>query len=98
MTIRFAALGIDHGHIFDHIRGLLAADAKFAGYADESTVPAHTKAIARAWPDAPVLTPDQILNDETIQVVCTAAVPADRAEVAIQAMRHGKDVMCDKPG
>jgi predicted dehydrogenase len=98
MTIRFAALGIDHGHIFDHINGLLAAGAEFAGYADQTTVPAYAKAIKRAWPDASVLTPEQILNDETIQVVCTAAVPADRAGIAIQAMRHGKDVMCDKPG
>ncbi len=98
MAIRFAALGIDHMHIFDHIEGLLAAGAEFAGYADETTAPAIAKGIARTWPDAPVLTPQQILEDPTIQVVCNAAVPADRAGLGVQAMRHGKDVMCDKPG
>ncbi|MGA0600290.1 Gfo/Idh/MocA family protein [Caulobacter sp. KR2-114] len=98
MAIRFAALGIDHMHIFDHIQGLLAAGAEFAGYAEETTVPAIAKGIARTWPDAPVLTPQQILEDPSIQVVCNAAVPADRAAMAVQAMRHGKDVMCDKPG
>src|SRR5262249_46865710 len=96
--IRFAALGIDHGHIFDHIGGLLAAGAQFAGYAAETTVPAYAKALQRGWPDVPVLTREQILADPSIAVVCTAAVPADRAEIAIAAMRAGKDVMCDKPG
>jgi predicted dehydrogenase len=98
MVIRFAALGIDHMHIFDHIQGLLAAGAEFAGYAEETTAPAIAKGIARTWPDAPILTPRQILEDETIQVVCNAAVPAERAANAVTALRHGKDVMCDKPG
>ena len=98
MGIRFAALGIDHMHIFDHVQGLLAAGAEFAGYAEETTAPAVLKGLRRTWPDVPVLTPDQILNDPTIQVVCNAAVPADRAGLAVTAMRHGKDVMCDKPG
>jgi predicted dehydrogenase len=98
MAIRFAALGIDHGHIFDHINGLLAAGAEFAGYAEATTVPAIAKMLKRGFPDVPVLAREQILDDPTIQVVCTAAVPADRAAIAIAAMRTGKDVMCDKPG
>jgi predicted dehydrogenase len=31
-------------------------------------------------------------------MIVTAAIPADRAQVALDAMRHGKDVMSDKPG
>lgn len=98
MTLRFAALGIDHIHIFDHIEGLLAAGAEFAGWADNGGTSRIARGIAKTWPDVPVLSPEAILGDETIPVVCIAAVPADRAALAVDAMRHGKDVMCDKPG
>ncbi|MEM6384977.1 MAG: Gfo/Idh/MocA family oxidoreductase [Pseudomonadota bacterium] len=43
-------------------------------------------------------TPDPILDDPTISLVLIAAVPADRAALAIRAMRAGKDVIVDKPG
>ena len=98
MALRFAALGIDHIHIFDHIEGLLDAGAEFAGYAAETTAPGILNGIRKTWPDAPQLTPEAILNDESIAVVCIAAIPADRAGMAVTAMRHGKDVLCDKPG
>ena len=98
MTLRFAALGIDHFHIFDHIEGLIAAGAEFAGYAEVGGSSRIIAGVGKTWPDAPVLTQEQILNDASIQVVCNASVPADRADMAITAMRHGKDVMIDKPG
>jgi predicted dehydrogenase len=39
-----------------------------------------------------------LLEDPATDVIITAAVPRDRAALAIEAMRHGKDVMSDKPG
>ena len=98
MTLRFAALGIDHFHIFDHIEGLLDAGAEFAGYVANGASPRIAQGIAKTWPDVPVLTAEQVLADETIPVVCNAAINADRADMAITAMRRGKDVMIDKPG
>ena len=98
VTVRFAAWGLDHPHIFDHIRGLLAAGGEFAGYAPETTAPGVLKALRAMLPDVPELTSAEILNDETIAIVCNAAIPADRAAMGVEAMRHGKDVMCDKPG
>jgi predicted dehydrogenase len=41
---------------------------------------------------------DALLEDPTIQIVCIAAIPRDRARLAIAALRNGKDVMVDKPG
>jgi len=32
--LRFAVVGIDHGHTFDHVKGLLAAGAEFVGYVE----------------------------------------------------------------
>ena len=40
MSFKFAAVGLDHPHILDHIAGLTAAGAVFAGYTSESTTPA----------------------------------------------------------
>jgi predicted dehydrogenase len=39
-----------------------------------------------------------LLEDPEIRLIVTAAIPSERAEIALEAMRHGKDVMVDKPG
>jgi predicted dehydrogenase len=39
-----------------------------------------------------------LLDAPDIDAICCAAIPRDRAAIAIAAMRRGKDVMCDKPG
>lgn len=96
--LKFAAVGLDHGHIFDHVKGLRAAGAAFAGYCPETTAPGVVKAMEEAYPDAPKLDRDRIFDDPSIDVICIAAVPADRAGLAVRAMKAGKDVMVDKPG
>ena len=39
----------------------------------------------------------EILEDESIAIVTSAAIPSDRAGIGIRAMEHGKDVLMDKP-
>lgn len=39
-----------------------------------------------------------ILEDQSIQFVVSATIPDIRAATAIEVMRHGKDIMVDKPG
>ena len=41
---------------------------------------------------------EEVLEDPSIHLLVTAAIPADRAPLCIRAMRLGKDVMSDKPG
>ncbi|WP_172123119.1 MULTISPECIES: Gfo/Idh/MocA family oxidoreductase [unclassified Devosia] len=96
--LRFAAIGIDHGHIFNHIDGLLDAGAEFVGYCPESSVPALVDTVRKQHPGVPEVSRDQLLADKGIDVVCIAAVPRDRAGLAITAMKAGKDVIVDKPG
>ena len=96
--VTFAAVGIDHGHIFDHVRGLLNSGGTFAGYCPRTTVPDLVETMQKNYPDVPQLDRDAIFDDPEIDVICTAAVPRDRAGIAIRAMRAGKDVMVDKPG
>ena len=96
--LRFAAVGIDHGHIFDHINGLGAAGAEFVAYCPDSTLPGLVAEVAKAQPQAQARTAEAIFDDSSIDIVCTAGVPSQRAGIAIRAMERGKDVMADKPG
>jgi predicted dehydrogenase len=41
---------------------------------------------------------EEILDDESLQLVVSAAIPNERAPLGIEVMRHGKDYMSDKPG
>jgi predicted dehydrogenase len=41
---------------------------------------------------------EEILEDESIQLVASASIPIDRAPLGIRVMKAGKDFMVDKPG
>jgi predicted dehydrogenase len=97
--MRFAVIGITHGHIYGQARCLLDAGAQLVAwhaYAHEASL---TTEFAHAFPQARHIADERaILEDASIDMIVTSTVPADRAPLAIRAMRHGKDVMTDKPG
>jgi len=95
--LKFAAIGINHAHIYGQVECLKTAGAQFvAFYAIEDDLAA---AFAAKFPEATrVSDPKAILEDASIHIVVTAAIPADRAAISIAAMQHGKDVLSDKPG
>jgi predicted dehydrogenase len=97
MTIKFAAIGINHNHIYGQVDLMLRAGAEFvAFFAPEDDL---AKTFGEKYPQAQrVADRRAILEDDAIALVLTAAIPGDRAEIALAAMRHGKDVMSDKPG
>jgi predicted dehydrogenase len=97
--LKFAAIGLDHRHIYHQVGRLLDLGAECKGYyaRDDSAVPLD--GFMRRFPDLPpVHDVRALLEDPEIQLIVTAAIPSERAEVALEAMRHGKDVMVDKPG
>jgi len=95
---RFAAIGLDHRHIYDLVQGLLDAGQDCAGYWPETTDPRVLAGFRKRFPHIPAADRDRLLDDPSIAFVVTAAVPCDRAALAITAMRRGKDVLVDKPG
>ena len=95
---RFAAIGLDHRHIYDLTAGLLAAGATCAGYDPVTTDPRVLAGFRKRFPDLPAIDRARLLADPSVDFVVIAAVPRDRAALAVEAMRHGKDVMVDKPG
>lgn len=97
MTIRFAVIGINHNHIYGQVDCLLDAGAEFVSFfAIEDDL---SKAFGDKYPQARrVADKRAILEDKSIHMVVTAAILNERAGIAVEAMRHGKDVMSDKPG
>ncbi len=95
--LRFAAIGLNHNHIYGQTKCLLDEGAELVAFhAIEDDLAELYQA---AFPQAKrVADRRAILDDGSIPLVVSAAIPDERAGVAIQAMRHGKDVMVDKPG
>lgn len=97
MNIRFAAVGLNHGHIYSQVDCLRAAGAELITfYALEDDLAAEFTARYPNVSRAATIT--QILEDESIQLVTSASIPIDRAPLGIQVMQHGKDYLVDKPG
>lgn len=97
MTIKFAAIGVNHAHIYGQVDCLKRAGAQFVGFYSAEDDLAAT--FGAKYPEAPrVSDPAVLLEDPSIQIITTAAIPGDRAEICLAAMRHGKDVLTDKPG
>lgn len=96
MTVRFAAVGLNHGHIYGMCDLLLAAGAELACfYAPEADLSAEFLTRYRATRRIPEL--DQVLEREDVQLIVSAGIPSDRGPLGIAAMRHGKDFLSDKP-
>jgi len=95
---RFAAIGLDHRHVYDLTAGLLAAGAVCVGYDPETSDPRVLAGFRKRFPHVPAQPRARLLDDPSVDFIVLAAVPRDRAAVAIEAMRRGKDVMVDKPG
>jgi predicted dehydrogenase len=96
-TLRFAAIGLNHNHIYGQTKCLLDAGAELVAFhAAEDDLAAR---YAAAFPQARrVADVRAILEDPSIPLVVSAITPDERGDMAIRIMRHGKDVMVDKPG
>lgn len=96
--LQMGVVGIDHRHIYGMLGGMLATGATCKGWWTEGT-PQTLEGFLKRFPQVPrVATVEAILEDPEIELILIAAIPCDRAGLAIRAMEHGKDVMLDKPG
>ncbi len=98
-NLRIGVIGIDHGHIYGMINGMLDAGATLVAWTTgEETPEAVRKKFQETYPDLPARPMEGILEDESIALVLSAGINSERADVAVAAMLHGKDVLVDKPG
>ena len=96
--MRFAAIGLDHRHIYHMVGGLLEAGADCAGFDPATSDPRVLAGFRERFPQLAEARADELLDDPTIELVVCAGIPSERGPLAIRAMRSGKDVMVDKPG
>jgi predicted dehydrogenase len=95
--IRFSVIGLNHGHIYGQVEAIVRGGGRLvAVYAKE---PELLDAFCKRYPDAKRAQNEQeILEDKSIQLVVSAAIPDERAPLGIRVMQHGKDYLVDKPG
>lgn len=95
--IKFSVIGINHAHIYAQVEAVLRGGGQLVSlYAKESDLVA---AFTKRYPQVKLAkSEDEILNDKSIQLILSSAIPIDRAGIGIKAMQHGKDYMVDKPG
>ncbi len=95
--IRFAVTGLNHGHIYGQTASMIEAGAEAVSfYAPEDDLAAQFESTYPGIPRVQDL--NEILEDDSIQLVLNAGIPVERAPMGIKVMQHGKDYMVDKPG
>jgi predicted dehydrogenase len=96
-TVKFSVIGINHGHIYGQVEAAIRGGGQlYSFYAKEPDLAA---AFQKRYPDAKAArSEDEILQDKSIQLVLSSAIPSERAPLGIRVMKSGKDYMVDKPG
>jgi predicted dehydrogenase len=95
-AVRFGVVGLNHNHIYAQTDLLLRAGATLVSFFGEEA------SLAREYGDRygearRARDRREILEDDSIQLVVSAAIPSERGPLGVAAMRHGKDYMSDKP-
>jgi predicted dehydrogenase len=95
--IRFAVIGVNHGHIYGQVGAVQRGGGELVSFfAPEPELAAQFQ---QRFPQARLARNEaEILEDASIQLVLSSAIPDQRAPLGIRVMQHGKDYMADKPG
>lgn len=92
---QFAAAYLDHGHINGQCNGLVDAGATLKWVYDSD--PSRVAKFQEMFPGVQVAERiGQILQDPEIQLVASAAIPNERAEIGQRILAAGKDYFTDK--
>ncbi|MGA2570305.1 MAG: Gfo/Idh/MocA family oxidoreductase [Terracidiphilus sp.] len=95
--IKFAVCGMSHDHIYGMIGAVQRGGGELVaawGGEEDKLAP-----FRKRFPDVKIAaTQDEILDAPGVQLVLTSQIASERAGIAVRAMKHGKDVLSDKPG
>ncbi|MCM3341760.1 Gfo/Idh/MocA family oxidoreductase [Paenibacillus sp. MER TA 81-3] len=91
----FAAMALEHGHIYGMCNGLIEAGGTLKWVYDPD--PAKVEAFVNAYPSVRRARSEaEILVDSEVQLVAAAAIPSERCALGLRVMDHGKDYFTDK--
>jgi predicted dehydrogenase len=95
--IRFSVIGINHDHIHSQIGAVIRGGGQFVSF--HAKEPDLVDKFTKRYPEVKLArNENEILEDNSLKLIVSAAIPEDRAPLGIMVMRHGKDYMSDKPG
>ncbi len=91
----FAAVSLDHGHIFGQCKGLTEAGGELRYVFDPD--PAKVEKFCKTFPGVkPLDSLDAVLDQPEIKLIAAAAVPNERGPLGLRVMDAGKDYFTDK--
>ncbi|KGE17130.1 Gfo/Idh/MocA family protein [Paenibacillus wynnii] len=91
----FAAIALDHGHIYGMCNGLIEAGAQLKWVYDPDAE--KVKSFIDRYPGVRAArSAEEILEDPGVRMVATAAIPSERGPLGLKVMGHGKDYFTDK--
>ncbi|RIX53893.1 gfo/Idh/MocA family oxidoreductase [Paenibacillus nanensis] len=90
-----AAIGLDHGHIYGMVNGLIEAGATLKSVFDPDA--AKAEKFASVYPGVKIAaSEEEILTDPEVSLVAGAAVTSERCALGLRVMDAGKDYFTDK--
>jgi predicted dehydrogenase len=91
----FAAVALDHGHIYGQCNGLREAGGELRYVFDPDA--AKVEKFCATFPGVtPLRSLDEVLEKTDVHLVTSAAVPSERGPLGLHVMRAGKDYFTDK--
>lgn len=94
--LKFAAAGLDHGHIYAMTQGMLStgAECKYVWDFDKNKIAEFQKRFPFIKAASSL---EEILSDPEIKLVANAGIPAKRFGMGKKVLSAGKDFFVDKP-
>ena len=97
-NLNLGIIGIDHSHIFDMLDEMIK-EGCHCNYFWTKGSPLTLAEFIKKYPTIKrKKSKDEILNDQTIDMILISSIPKDRANLSIESLIAKKDVMVDKPG
>jgi len=91
----FAAIGLDHGHIYGMCNGLIEAGGCLKRVYDKDIQ--KSIAFKQQYPQVEIVSSEEeILNDPEIKLVAGATITSERCDLGLRVMNAGKDYFTDK--
>ncbi len=92
---RFAVAHLDHGHIYGQANGLIEAGGTMVAAfdADRDRLATFIDRFPLAKPASSF---EELLDDPTLQLIASAAIPSERSAIGNHVMQAGKDYFTDK--
>ena len=97
MSLEFIALGLDHRHIYGMTENVLKTGARCLGYWTKGT-PGTLAGFVNRFPDLKRFEHLEDALNAGAHLALISAIPSERASLALKSIRHGMDIMTDKPG